>query len=743
MKRLLVLAVLMVAPVAAAETRVAVLEFTNASSEHDNDPLGKGLQSMLTTDLSQVPAIQLVERQRLQDIQSELKLAQGGQIDKATAAKIGKLAGATHLLGGTFVIVGNKMRIDSRLFAVQTGNVVFAEKIEGERDAFFELEKQLAGKFVSSVGIQLQPRERAALTKVHTADFAAFRKYSEGIAAFDDKRYDAALASLGEATKLDKDFKLAASTLEEYTRLIGQLRDKADAVDSASNAEHEKQLLMEQSKQSQKWAGPIEALWKLAARTGGGDAQHDRIAATFLLSLGYRNEFRLLFPRGDRFALARFADDLERRYVAEARPLFPKIPPLLVSDIWSDPKSGESIEAWVRRTWDTLEAFMKPPKLRRTVESLEREFNKCDHPGQDAAATHLLLDQVRTVALAEQIIDWLDKLDPSEKRRARYRTTMAEHYREILELAKSTSLYAEGSSDAGGSHDLRRYANEIEKNKKLLDLLQNSKNRELARESLMLEGLNAQQVVEEYLSTAPPKPEFWHYLTGFRGLSRMHSGAMLIGDVPVWVVRSGHDADLQTGQHTDKLRADEIRYVPDLNYRKFNPGYDSTAEALVMVDGRPRSDIKAQFRIKYALPQDIAKALTQSRGEPPRARAEVGWAFGVQDALGEVPAAVNGFALLLGNNKARLVAFRLVKDKDEKKVNNETTHFQLKELEQHPLSVGDTADIQITLKGTRLEVRAGSQSASFKAPSDRGGFHGLLFRELGYAGVSALKVTAP
>src|SRR6185436_16734569 len=121
-----------------------------------------------------------------------------------------------------------------------------------------------------------------------------------GIAAFDDKRYTDALASLGEATKIDKDFRLAATTLEDYVRLVAKLREKADAVDTASNAESERRLLMEQSKQSQKWAAPIEALWKIASTSGGG-AQQDRIAATLLLSLGYRNEFRLQFPRGDRF----------------------------------------------------------------------------------------------------------------------------------------------------------------------------------------------------------------------------------------------------------------------------------------------------------------------------------------------------------------------------------------------------------------------------------------------------------
>jgi hypothetical protein len=108
-----------------------------------------------------------------------------------------------------------------------------------------------------------------------------------------------------------------------------------------------------------------------------------------------------------------------------------------------------------------------------------------------------------------------------------------------------------------------------------------------------------------------------------------------------------------------------------------------------------------------------------------------------------VPAAATGFAVLLGGGKARLVEFRLVKDKDDAKVNHESTHFALKPLEEHPLALPEAANVEIVLKGARLEVRAGGRSVAFKAPAERGGFHGLMFRELGYAGVGALKVSAP
>ncbi|HEX2657479.1 MAG TPA: CsgG/HfaB family protein, partial [Polyangia bacterium] len=54
---------------AAAQPRVAVLDFQGTGSSKDTESLGVGLQSMLTTDLAQVSSITLVERARLRDVQ--------------------------------------------------------------------------------------------------------------------------------------------------------------------------------------------------------------------------------------------------------------------------------------------------------------------------------------------------------------------------------------------------------------------------------------------------------------------------------------------------------------------------------------------------------------------------------------------------------------------------------------------------------------------------------------------------
>src|SRR2546423_1349370 len=57
---------------AGGEVRVAVVEFGSATTDADLQPLGKGLQSMVATDLAQAPGLRVVERERLKDVLSEL-----------------------------------------------------------------------------------------------------------------------------------------------------------------------------------------------------------------------------------------------------------------------------------------------------------------------------------------------------------------------------------------------------------------------------------------------------------------------------------------------------------------------------------------------------------------------------------------------------------------------------------------------------------------------------------------------
>ncbi|HXU61458.1 MAG TPA: CsgG/HfaB family protein, partial [Polyangia bacterium] len=137
----------------AGAIRVAVTDFQPGGTAADEDrALGAGLQSMLTTDLAASSHITVVERARLADLRKEMKLGHSAAADPATAVKLGRLAGATHLVTGSFTISGKQMRLDARVIDVATGRVALATDATGERDAFFELEKKIAGAVVGQLG---------------------------------------------------------------------------------------------------------------------------------------------------------------------------------------------------------------------------------------------------------------------------------------------------------------------------------------------------------------------------------------------------------------------------------------------------------------------------------------------------------------------------------------------------------------------------------------------------------------
>src|SRR6185369_13491230 len=257
------------------------------------------------------------------DVVAELKLGRSTLVDASTAAKVGKVVGASHLLTGSVTVAGGKMRLDARLVEVATGRVLLGESIDGQADVFFELEKALVRKLVDAVAPQVTPRERGAMARIQTADFEAFRKYSAGLKLFDDKKYDQALKALREASERDADFSLARTTLAEYERIAAGLRREAEGIEQQRAAETERKL-DQQMQAEQKLIG---RLFEAAGRKGEA-ARDTRLTALYLLARDYAGRRFKLADEEDRFAWERTTDALFQRYVTEALGLFPRFPAL-------------------------------------------------------------------------------------------------------------------------------------------------------------------------------------------------------------------------------------------------------------------------------------------------------------------------------------------------------------------------------------------------------------------------------
>jgi TolB-like protein len=211
---------------------VAILYFDNNTGKADYDGLGRGIAAMLITDLSRVPEIKLVERDRLQAVLTEQNLQHSPMFDPATAVRAGKLLGAEYLLTGALSTVDPNMRIDTRVIRVETGEIVRTAKVQGKGEKFFDLQQKLAKELVDGLPVAVSPEALAALEeqqqKDRIDDHRTLVGLSRGMDQIDGRDFAGALETLAPVLARSHDALVVKLTYEEAMRRTQKsARDKA------------------------------------------------------------------------------------------------------------------------------------------------------------------------------------------------------------------------------------------------------------------------------------------------------------------------------------------------------------------------------------------------------------------------------------------------------------------------------------------------------------------------------------
>lgn len=80
---------------------IAIQPFSNRSNPI-YAPLAKGIAAMIITDLSKVPGLKVLEREKVQKLLDEIRLGESGLVGDETAVKAGRLLRAEKVFVGTF-----------------------------------------------------------------------------------------------------------------------------------------------------------------------------------------------------------------------------------------------------------------------------------------------------------------------------------------------------------------------------------------------------------------------------------------------------------------------------------------------------------------------------------------------------------------------------------------------------------------------------------------------------------------
>jgi TolB-like protein len=150
------------APGATQKPVIAIMDFDNSAMIRRDDFSGLtiGVPAFLSFAMSTNPNIEIVERQRVQQVLSEQGLSAAGRVDSTTIIQIGKLLGARYLLFGAFIVEPDMdMRLGVRAVDSQTGKQLYAETVNGKGDQVLKAIDQMAAKL--NAGLKL-PGERNA-----------------------------------------------------------------------------------------------------------------------------------------------------------------------------------------------------------------------------------------------------------------------------------------------------------------------------------------------------------------------------------------------------------------------------------------------------------------------------------------------------------------------------------------------------------------------------------------------------
>ncbi len=190
---------------------VAILPFQNLSQDPASSFYEFALADAVTTELAQIRSI-------IVRPSSVIAKYQGKNADPREA---GKELRVHAVLSAGFIRAGEKLRVTAQLLDVQTGDILWSDRIDAEGSDILALQDGIAQRILEGLRLELTDIEAEKLGKRATDNAEAWEEYLRGRDNFgrfifrtiDVDDCDAAMANFKRAIDLDPHFALAYSGL--------------------------------------------------------------------------------------------------------------------------------------------------------------------------------------------------------------------------------------------------------------------------------------------------------------------------------------------------------------------------------------------------------------------------------------------------------------------------------------------------------------------------------------------------
>ncbi len=192
----------------AGRRSIAVLPFTNMSTDAENEFFTDGITEEIINALTKVRALDVASRTS----------AFAFKGNKEDIGAIGRKLKVHTVLEGSVRKAGNRLRISTQLIDVATSFQLWSERYDREMEDVFAIQDEIATSIVNALKVVLTAKEEAAIKKIPTQSVRAYEYYLRGRQLFHQRRpetLDAAEDLYRRAIALDPDYALAYAGLAD------------------------------------------------------------------------------------------------------------------------------------------------------------------------------------------------------------------------------------------------------------------------------------------------------------------------------------------------------------------------------------------------------------------------------------------------------------------------------------------------------------------------------------------------
>ncbi len=203
-------------------TPLTVLWFHNLASDPELDWLATGITELLVTDLSQSPGLDVLGTGELYRI----ALGLGARLDVAPAPEVvgavAEKAAAAAVLSGSYVRLGDVLRIAYTLEEPLTGEILRSQSLEGQgEESLFGLVDQLSAAVRETFDAARPDLSPETVKEATTGSLPALQAFTDARILYLESKIEEAIARLEEALEIDPDFALASVMIAKFHQSLG------------------------------------------------------------------------------------------------------------------------------------------------------------------------------------------------------------------------------------------------------------------------------------------------------------------------------------------------------------------------------------------------------------------------------------------------------------------------------------------------------------------------------------------